>query len=230
MTKRIKNLQTYPTIEHRESSSNIVTLNKLKTIPTIPTQSFQSPWTADLSTILPDLLFTHTAQLYVEQDVCTPAFLPFRKGRASSSFVPFPEHPSFHGPGGLPVPTAIFPLPLPPRPLLAKPFIVSAALSAVRWRLVVGRFETVSLTRVARRGCREPTRGRRFIPWPVSFNRGMNGERRGRGRKVAHRRRPRITEIGRGDESGRSPRFRWAVDWKSAEFWVMDAANGRWRV
>ena len=103
-------------------------------------------------------------------------------------------------------------LSLPPGPLLAKPFIVSAALSAVRWRLVVGRFETVSLTRVARRGCREPTRGRRFIPWPVSFNRGMNGERRGRGRKVAHRRRPRITEIGRGDESGRSPRFRWAVD------------------
>lgn len=115
MTKRIKNLQTYPTIEHRESSSNIVTLNKLKTIPTIPTQSFQSPWTADLSTILPDLLFTHTALLYVEQDVCTPAFLPFRKGRASSSFVPFPEHPSFHGPGGLPVPTAIFPLSPSPR-------------------------------------------------------------------------------------------------------------------
>lgn len=113
--------------------------------------------------------------------------LPFRKGRASSSFVPF-QASLFSQAWWLA--SAYSHLSTPPsRPLLAKPFIVSAALSAVRWRLVVGRFETVSLTRVARRGCREPTRGRRFIPWPASFNRGMNG-----GRKVARRRRPRITE------------------------------------
>lgn len=113
--------------------------------------------------------------------------LPFRKGRASSSFVPF-QASLFSQAWWLA--SAYSHLSTPPsRPLLAKPFIVSAALSAVRWRLVVGRFETVSLTRVARRGCREPTRGRRFIPWPASFNREMNG-----GRKVARRRRPRITE------------------------------------